>query len=86
MEDQQGKENMTLMEATLKDYVQPPCFEPLKLETHEFTQPELSIKEPPNLELNVLPFYLKYICLGYSCTFLDIIPTELTECQKGASD
>ncbi|KAA3470913.1 Chaperone surA [Gossypium australe] len=53
LKDEQGKENMALMEANLKDSVQPSWFEPLELEAQEYTQLKLPIKEPPKLKLKV---------------------------------
>ncbi|KAA3466220.1 Integrase core domain containing protein [Gossypium australe] len=57
-------------------------FESLELETREYTQPKLSIKEPPKLELKVLPSHLKYVYLGNYSTLPVIISTELIERER----
>ena len=59
LEDEEGEENMALMEANLRNYIQSTRFEPLELEVREFVQPKLIIEEPPKIELKVLPSHLK---------------------------
>ncbi|KAA3480502.1 Retrovirus-related Pol polyprotein from transposon opus [Gossypium australe] len=54
LEDEEGNESMALMKANLRDYVQLARFESLKLEAWEYTQPKLSIEEPPKLKLNII--------------------------------
>ncbi|KAA3470194.1 transcription factor SPT20-like protein [Gossypium australe] len=53
--DEQGKDNITLMEANSRDYVQPKQSEQLELKAQEYTQPKFSIEEPPRLELKCVP-------------------------------
>ncbi len=77
LEDEEGEENMALMEANPRNYIQSTRFEPLELKVREFVQPKLSIEEPPKLELKVLPSHLKYIYLGDSSTLPMIISAEL---------
>ncbi|KAA3469718.1 Retrotransposon gag protein [Gossypium australe] len=82
LKDEEGNENMALMETNLRNYVQPPRFEPLELEAREYMQPKLSIKEPPKLELKVLSSHLKYVYLGDYSTLHVIVSTEITEHQE----
>ena len=79
MEDEESKENMVLEEANLRNFIQSTRFEPLELEVREFVQPKLSIKEPPTLELNVLPSYLNHFYLGGCFTLPMIISAKLTK-------
>ncbi|KAA3457308.1 Retrovirus-related Pol polyprotein from transposon opus [Gossypium australe] len=82
LKDEEGNENMALMEANMRNYVQPTQFEPLELEAREYTQPKLAIEEPLKFELTVLPSHLKYIYLGNCSTFPLIVSVELTEHQE----
>ncbi|XP_016699982.1 uncharacterized protein [Gossypium hirsutum] len=77
-EDVKGNDSLALMEANLRSYDQPLRFKPLELEVQEFTQPKLSIEEPPKHELKTLPSLLKYIYLGNSSTLSVIVLANLT--------
>ena len=82
LEDEEGEENMVLMEANPGNFIQSTWFELLELEVREFVQPKLSIEEPPKLELKVLPSHLKYVYLGDCSTLPVIILVELTKDQE----
>ncbi len=82
LEDEEGEENMVLMEANPGNFIQSTRFESLELVVREFVQPKLSIEEPPKLELKVLPSHLKYIYLGDCSTLPVIISVELTKDQE----
>ncbi|KAA3483490.1 hypothetical protein EPI10_005660 [Gossypium australe] len=82
LENTLGFEPLEDEQANPKGYVRPTRFESLALETREYTQPKLSIEEPPKLELKVLLSHLKYIYLGKSSNLSMIISAELTECQE----
>ena len=82
LEDEEGEENMAVMEANPRNFIQSTRFKPLELEVGEFVQPKLSIEEPPTLELKVLPSHLKYVSLGDFSTLPVIILAELTEDQE----
>ena len=60
MEDEESEENIILVEANPRNFIQSTRFESLELEVREFVQPKLSIEEPPTLELKILPFLLKW--------------------------
>ena len=81
LEDEEGEENMALMEANPGNFIQSTRFEPLELEVREFVQPKLIIEEPPKIELKVLPSHLKYVYLGDCSTLPVIISAELTKDQ-----
>ena len=82
LEDEESEENMVLVEANLRNFIQSTRFELLELEVREFVQPKLSIEEPPTLELKVLPSHLKYVYLGDCSTLPMIISAELKKDQE----
>lgn len=82
LEDEEGEENMALMEANPRNFIQSTWFESLELEVRELLQPKFSIEEPPNRELKVLSSHLKYVYLG-DCSILPvIILAKLTKDQE----